>query len=197
MRKHGRRDFEPKTPRRPYKRKTDQVSPLHHVSSKRTSARETKQAAFVCGVQQYMKEHDCTAADASFEVGWKQLKVRKRDRNAWLAKHDSAAKDAGLSPGLAAPKKLDARLLRGNAAGQGRPSEWTKKSRDALVQYLISVPEVRSGVAQWPSCSVLAADEKLQKKLKVPKQTAQNYMNIAREEELEWATRSAVSVLFW
>ena len=127
-----------------------------------------------------MKENDCTAADASFEVGWNQLKVRKRDRNTWLAKLDSAAKDAGLSPGLAAPKKLDARALRGNAAGQGRPSEWTKKSRDALVQYLISVPEVCSGVAQWPSCSVLAADEKLQKKLKVPKQTAQNYMNIAR-----------------
>ena len=56
-RKHGRRDFEAKTPRRPYKRKTDKVSPLHHVSSKRTSARETKQAAFVYGVQQYMKEH--------------------------------------------------------------------------------------------------------------------------------------------
>jgi len=41
------------------------------------------------------------------------------------------------------------------------------------------------------ACSRRKATEKAEG----PKQTAQNYMNIAREEELEWATRYAVSFL--
>ena len=43
--------------------------------------------------------------------------------------------------------------------------------------------------------SMLADNTKLQKRLKVPQQTARQDSNIVREKEVEWATRYAVSFL--
>ena len=162
--------------------------PAKRPTTQKAALREAKKGAFAVHLADELTRHSNRTAT---KKAAKKAGVQQKDAARHVARMDAASQERGNSMGLK-PHTVDPRDLEGNSAGAGRPSAWDKKSRAALVKYLLSRPKAKSGVAQWPSTEALAADEAMQGKIKVPSQSSRAYATIAAEEGLKWVGRYAL-----
>lgn len=210
QRKPGRRTFSQRSAPKPAIRKKPAAAPKPATRKKPASAtpkkrkrpaarpsspgsalRAAKRGAFVVHLKHAMTDN---SPESASKIAGKASGTQHKDRERYMERLEQESRAAGNSPGITA-EKLDPRFLDGNQTGAGRPSAWDTKSRERLINYLLSRPKAGSGVAQWPSTNVLAGDEKLQKKLKLPAQTQKHYAAIAAEEGLHWVGRYSRSFL--